>query len=570
MFVVEDIQVAEDVGSDVLDPLNRHGKLVHFADWLYGDALRPFDPNEITIRVAPSIIARSESELLGISSPRFAFRAYLGVNGFVSIRRRKCIERHMQAAHGTSEFALDLIDSAADVRCNWIADCLLTPPERFRGFSILTCDLSKDYGETCSELTSLVPFVTHADFGGGLCAQAACFMALCLSPCQQILGISEITSEAMRHKSVDDPVEDPNSFRVRGLSAYRINSFFNSCKKYGIGSQLQHCSLNAKNASSRICTAVRTYLKNRVPVLQLVSLARMLGINVPTEDAFPPVITCSDRATDYEKRFRLPVGYNPPDTKFGRASHCVLVVGCSDKHFIINDPATFPFLQCSEEQLIAICAYDLQSEAEGPSYDLDDVTLEPVVDRKLAQPLAKASPPLLAAPSLFVAISVTDSDVLLPLLDPGREPVVNQDNHLARYGLFTAINSTLYDGSKSGLKLADPLCLASNLGEIYLATLNRSGTLSSSREGLPSDFSCAEAVKLKQLAPGKFWVHHVPVLQGSDVASSFNFNENAELLDSLWFWDACRDACAYKCFRAVFVRDGANWHLRDWDDGQKT
>ena len=59
-----------------------------FSDWLY-------EPNALQgYRIAPSLVTRGESELLGVSTPRFACRCYLGSDGsFINARRLDLIKR---------------------------------------------------------------------------------------------------------------------------------------------------------------------------------------------------------------------------------------------------------------------------------------------------------------------------------------------------------------------------------------------------------------------------------------------------------------------------------------------
>ena len=189
MFSIKTNQVQLEAGDDIMSPSSpRDGKLFRFADWLYGNRDQQFEFDKITIRMAPSIITRSEIELLGLSSPRFAFRANFGSHGFVTIRRRIIIEARIRIAHRSANYLGNLFPKEKDPDSPWIADCLLRIPDRFRDFHVISCDLRSDYGEDLldSDSQGLVPFVTHVLFGGGLCAQAACFMALCLVQSEQI------------------------------------------------------------------------------------------------------------------------------------------------------------------------------------------------------------------------------------------------------------------------------------------------------------------------------------------------------------------------------------------------
>ena len=83
--------IEDEVGEDVFS--DGAGKLSLLQEWLYGEKT-PFHP-----RIAPSIIARSEAELLGISTPRFGIRVYPNDNSFVNIRRRRITGRQIRQTY---------------------------------------------------------------------------------------------------------------------------------------------------------------------------------------------------------------------------------------------------------------------------------------------------------------------------------------------------------------------------------------------------------------------------------------------------------------------------------------
>ena len=117
-------------------------------------------------------------------------------------------------------------------------------------------------------------FVTHVDFGGGLCAQAACFVALGLANSDRILGIAEITSQAMLNQQSGVA----GSFRVRGLTLCQIEGFLKNQEPSGVTAQRQGIETGKPSSVERVATAMRTYLSNKMPVIPMVSLSRMLGI----------------------------------------------------------------------------------------------------------------------------------------------------------------------------------------------------------------------------------------------------------------------------------------------------
>jgi hypothetical protein len=119
-------------------------------------------------RFAPSIISRSEAELLGISTPRFSIRLTLTDGGFVNCRRLKVFSRNARIADANTvdvrghprEGFVRLDDIKPAEYCtpgellreqSCIADCLLAPPMERRGsdyhYLTVTPELFQAYGE---------------------------------------------------------------------------------------------------------------------------------------------------------------------------------------------------------------------------------------------------------------------------------------------------------------------------------------------------------------------------------------------------------------------------------------
>ena len=65
----------------------------------------------------------------------------------------------------------------------------------------------------------------------------------------------------------------------------------------------------------------------------------------------------------------IPVGFEPEDPKEDPAySHSIVIVGFSNNSFILNDPASFPFVECSDEELVNISGFshrESRSEIEA-------------------------------------------------------------------------------------------------------------------------------------------------------------------------------------------------------------
>jgi hypothetical protein len=402
--------IEEEVGADVFAVGKSDGKLQLLEKWLYGTetSVRP--------RLAPSIIARSEAELLGISSPRFAIRVYVGLNGFVNIRRRKITAHQIRKTH-TKEIADALLETKyayvgqpvrsveSQVRStNWIADCLLAPPPRLlqQQFQILTCELGADYGEDA--IQTATPFVTHISIGGGLCAQAAVFMALCLMEETEIFGISEITCLA---------AENPNHFEIHGLKPSTIERFLT--KSARLSAQLQ-CVSNPILPNERETTietircALRAYIENRIPILLMLSSSRMQGLS-PGEKEPPKDANAIIRSSlkSVEDDLRLPLGEELSyvdsavidRNDLQNDYHCAVIVGCNSDAtcFLINDPGTMPFVKATVEQLFDARSYK-NLQADPPDQNQGH-HVDPVRDDDLGE---------------FQFISVCPQGVNLPLL----------------------------------------------------------------------------------------------------------------------------------------------------------
>lgn len=154
--------------------------------------IAPAETGEIEYRPAPSLVVRSELEILGLSMPRFALRAYLdnAHRNFVNARRvpqleiqelewgtRECRRNWIKIGNieevqpGPGETLVSLIKGSS---C--IADSLLQPPEaEAEDYRFLTTELGRACGEGCDVDGS--PYVKHIRLGGGQCAQAVAFMA---------------------------------------------------------------------------------------------------------------------------------------------------------------------------------------------------------------------------------------------------------------------------------------------------------------------------------------------------------------------------------------------------------
>lgn len=496
-------------------------ELLRLKKWLYPKL--DFDPTSL-LRFAPSIILRSEAELLGVSSPRFAVRAKLSLNSFVNVRRREELARSVMAAYEDSD--LDLA-SLHERICNssWIADSLLEPPEDYGpDYHILQSRLHALYGETA--MASGTPFVTHMLLGGGLCAQATCFMALALATDAKVYGIAEITKLA---------TSATHRLGINGLNAYQITSFFRDCIP-STGATLQQLTDENAKQIERLGDALRAYLQSNCPVIVPLSCSRVFGQHIVTPNAkHRPMIETTGEIVIADGRRKVPL----PKPKQLRTMlcqkgdlHAILLVGCHRAHdeFIYNDPATYPFLRASLTQL-----FNARPYVAPPSKGSDRPLLESDLEK-------------------FQFIPVTPAGVRLPLLDvnvdvPDLEEPEGKRQEV-RMGLLTAISKELKTGKRSGLKYRVVTQSSLRLIRCPGKGWGRELAAAFGIEPIPLD-------SIPDCLPNQYyWVYYLPC-----------GTEDGDVARSLWFWNAqipvppdCSSATA---LAAVFVQQrSGNWTLQ--------
>ncbi len=370
--------------------------------WLYSKDPGYESNYTLRYRPAPSIVVRSECELFGASSPRFAYRAYLlpdNPDCFVNLRRIETLARSLGSwGERTSEQAGRL--SALDVDCEFaikktpttivqsatcVADSLLAVPRRLADsdYRFTCCDLGRAYGEPDTGQTrDLVPFIKHMRLGGGMCAQAACFMATAVLNefANGIFGVPEITFLG-QHESATE-------IDIGGMSPNDIESYFRhpSVGLWGCNQKVSTEFLRASDTASKesaesrdefnldaFCRALRSYLLSGMPAV------------IPVDLGALAVRSSSGQQAVFERNsYPFLTEVDTPDED---NLHAVLAVAASEnqpREFVINDPATYPFLSASGSQLLD------------------------------AHPCRATSPTALL---LGGFISVTPKEVKLPLLD---------------------------------------------------------------------------------------------------------------------------------------------------------
>jgi hypothetical protein len=525
--------IEAEVGADVYLPGDNSKRLALFEYWLYG-GVSEFDP-----RLAPSIIARSEAELLGISSPRFAIRVHLQQGSFANIRRRRVtarqiritydevladnlqelnetkhiIKKTMALTENEKGIKLRELESSAYKKVNWIADCLLVPPKRLvdEHYSFLTCSLGADYGE--DEMEPATPFVTHISIGGGLCAQAACFMALCLLEHSDIFGISEITLLA-------SDAEGKDELEIHGLKPITMVRFFESI---GLAAQLQEGGRQESMIKKeeilteieKIRAALRIYVDNKIPVLPMLSASRMQGLRpLDQEPSIPKPIIVSSGDQCIVGSNAIPLGYLLNYNKSMIAeqkdlthdNHCVVIVGRNKDatSFLLNDPATFPFVKSTPAQLFDARAY--RSFARDNEIDSRCVITKAVAETDLGP---------------FQFISVGPKGVNLWLLNFAGDAIAQ------RGGLLAAVLKSMVDSSAPmGIRYNPQVSRHENL-DLHLGHWSNSIGFSF-RSGFEMAPDLAKILSNIKLIDNRwYWVSRIN-----------QHDTSGEFIESFSFWDA--------------------------------
>jgi hypothetical protein len=373
-------------------------------------------PNEdILFRIAPSIICRSECELLAVSAPRFAVRACFPDGSFANLRRLPFLAQSVpnwdSRRHNGSnslpnvELLVDeaaphvrtVIDQNLNARGRCIADSFLRPGNTLsKEHYFLESSVGRLYGEHSNPAIArgLVPFIRHMRLGGGMCAQAACFMAACLMDgfINAIHGIPEITALARI------PSDKALELDLGGLTRESICLYFSN-PKVGLTCQEQRSpcvmpfmphALRSPDASKVVAdihetfrnrlfqVALRAYVISGFPAIIPVDLGLMHG----NESSLAPFLTSEPIYSCNNVQIRLA---GPK-----QSTHAVVAVACSKTNksqFVINDPATFPFLLANTHQLVQSRTYTVSNHPQAEGVDQGSPAILPVLPKSVNVPL---------------------------------------------------------------------------------------------------------------------------------------------------------------------------------------
>ncbi len=518
---------------------NEVARLGALRRWLYPDAA-----GELSFRTAPSLVARSEVELFGISMPRFALRAYLTDRSFVNVRRIETFCRLAASWGEPPPSRCDYVDSSRMKRLSpaqiirpgsCIGDSLLVPPDWLKGYHVLVTELGRAYGEHLE--VEGTPFVSHVRLGGGMCAQGVCYMATALHQhtTRCICGVAEITALA---SDEDAPVLD-----LGGMTPQKMCHYFNH-PKIGLSAALQTILVpDQDDATSivRLCETLRAYALSDVPVIMLVDLGRMCGVECSKEGE--QITTdlndghlfgdndLSEELLAIVKRCRA-----APKPKM--RPHTVLVVGCQSERgdaeaesfkFVLNDPTTYPFMRVTSRQLAEARSYDKDRWDQAA---LGPIQFIPVTPQEVRLPLASVGKHDDSQPGL--------ADIALQILTQG------WPSDLPHF--------TWPTDPKAETRLVD-LHWCKDPNQIDPRFHRRLAHLE-----LNTRTRLAQLVQDRQI-PGKWcWIHTGPAdrVDGARV-------------DSIWVWDAtappppdCRtppDQLRSKYLLAVLTGENSEWNL---------
>ncbi len=319
--------------------------------------------------------------MLGLSDPRFAWRVRFqqkggGYFGLVNVRRLRRILPQLNSVRAIRE----------PRRLSSIADSYLSIPKIYQTNSWhvlgLPSQILRHLGEHDAppqDVPVLVPYLRQLDvIGGGLCAQACCFMATMFTYhiVTSVVSLPEITILA-RPSATRTPYED---FPLGGLTATEVCHYFRA-PRIGMWAETQYFNYNRVRykereshfsaaggittlARNRIGRALRGYIRSGFPILLRVDSDRMRGKTSGRCNIQPVSLYFA--------------GDRPNAGRSDRSCrHMVVVFGYheTDDKYLVQDPAHRPFVEMSTDAILRNSTYtapEVAKEAEiefGSSLD---------------------------------------------------------------------------------------------------------------------------------------------------------------------------------------------------------
>lgn len=358
-------------------------KLEDLRRWVYADK-RPLRRCK-ELRLAPSIIARCEAELFNLSIPRFALRLYLDDphEGFINVRRlasfcdqigpwgKRVLDVSLQNKKLVcdTEMVKKRPSPAWVLRTNsCIGDSVLPVPERYRDFYIVNKGLGIAYGE--DKNVDGTSYLQHIQLsGGGLCAQAVCFMAttLLIDHAQGVFGIADVTY--LGEKSA------PRELILSGFRYDNLSRYF-SQSSVGLAAVWHRPISIGGDLISRFTDSIRPYLLSGYPVILPIDAARASGVQDKCSFRYSTRSVCetnfySDDAVNLKSPPRLMNGQTQEEPYY----HTIMLVGCSKTKdpggFVFHDPSLFPYMKATAGELLdAYCYTDQQMTNLVPGWFL--------------------------------------------------------------------------------------------------------------------------------------------------------------------------------------------------------
>ena len=232
------------------------------------------------------------------------------------------------------------------------------------------------FGE--SNMSEGIPFARPLSISG-MCAQACCYMAniLKLDDSSGAYGISEITALASGQGNEIKLAE----FEVGGLNQDKIALYFDQ-DIVGLRAipQAFDSELYPESTALTLCKeAMSAYITAGMPVILTVDLGRLIGSN-------PDGVNPKNKMYIPKEESIYSQNYYPQEFIEKRAAnHSILIVGesktpSSNPNYLFQDPASFPFMTATFEELMKVRAYRKNAY---PALDLIDPTIVPVTPRRI-------------------------------------------------------------------------------------------------------------------------------------------------------------------------------------------